>query len=110
MFQIDKVDINIHFHISVQQPTDTTEILSKLNAIETLVRQSMDEFRAALAAIDAETTRVADGIAALLERLANGGLTPAEEAEVKAGLDAHLNRLRGIAVDPENPIPPEVPV
>lgn len=84
--------------------------MTRLAALEDLVRRSMEEFTALLEQIDTETTRIADGIAALLERLNQGGLTPEQEATVKAGIDAHLVRLRGIAVDPQNPIPPEEPV
>lgn len=71
------------------------------------IMATAQEFKATLAEIDAETTRIANAIQVLVDRITAGGMSGPEEAEVKAELTAHLDRLKGIASDPEQPIPPE---
>ena len=55
-----------------------------------------EQFDAVLAAIDAETTRIADYISALLGKLTAGGLTKAEEQEILNEATVKLDRLRAI--------------
>ncbi len=63
-------------------------------------------FKDLLAAIDAETTRIATKIEDLLAQLqAGGGMTSAEETEALAGLQTVADHLKTIGVDPANPVP-----
>jgi len=66
---------------------------------------STQQFKDAMAEIDAETTRIATKITELLEKLASGGMTAAEEAEAFAAIRAHAERLKLIGHDPTNPVP-----
>jgi len=63
-----------------------------------------------LAAFDAETTRIATKIQALLDQIAAGGMTAEEETAVQADLQAQVDRLKAIGTDPTEPIPPVPPV
>ncbi len=58
-----------------------------------------------IAAFDAETTRIANKIQELLDKIAAGGMSAAEEAETQAGIQAQVDRLRTIGADQANPIP-----
>lgn len=62
-------------------------------------------YDALVAAIDVETTRIAGVLQALKDQLAEGGMSATEEAEVLASLQAQVDRLKGIGVDPAEPIP-----
>lgn len=65
------------------------------------------DFDALLAAVDAETTRIANKIQELIDRLGQGGLTVEEEAAVLTELSAASARLRTIGADPADPVPVE---
>lgn len=69
--------------------------------------KTAEEFRTAIKAIDTETTRIADKIDELMERLDAGGLTTEEEEEIHAELSGVTERLRAIGHDPNDPVPPE---
>lgn len=76
-------------------------VLGRLTALEA----RMEAFDAALGRIDAATTAVAEEIRELKDQIAAGGLTPEQEADVLARLEAAAARLEGIGADPENPVP-----
>lgn len=59
--------------------------------------QNVQDFRDLLAAADAETNRIADRIAELMATV-HSGLTDAEADEIKAGLTAEVEKLRGVGV------------
>lgn len=82
-------------------------------ALDTL-QQKADKLMASLqnvkdlaAAIDVETTRIANKIDELVAKLAAGGMTEEEEAEALSLLTAQADRLKTIGHDPQNPIPPQ---
>lgn len=64
------------------------------------------QFQAALAAVDAETTRIAAKIDALIAELNADALDSAQEEAAFAGLQAAADRLRLVGVDVANPVPP----
>lgn len=96
------------------------EFLNSLLRIETAldrIQQKLEtamatltSFKDLLAAVDAETNRIAAKIQSLVDQLAAGGMTEAEEAEALSGLTAVADRLKTIGADPANPIPVEPPV
>jgi nitrogen-specific signal transduction histidine kinase len=63
---------------------------------------------ALLAEMDQVTTDIADRMQELMDQLDNYP-TPAEEAEIRSKTQALLDRLRQIAHDPDQPVPPEEP-
>lgn len=67
---------------------------------------TLQNFKDLLAAIDAETDRLAKKIADLVAQLTAGGMTEAQETQALAGLTAVADRLKTIGADPTNPIPP----
>ncbi len=67
------------------------------------------DFLDLLAAMDAETTRIATKLDELLAKLQAGGMSEAEEAEVFAAANALSDRLKTIGTDPVTPIPPTEP-
>ncbi len=78
------------------------------------VMAQLQEFKDALAAVDAETTRIGDYILQLLEQQQRTDLTADQEAEVLASLTAAANRLKAVGTSVEEPVPteplPEPPV
>ncbi len=84
----------------------------ELDNIQTKLENTMatlQNFKDLLDAIDTETTRIAAKIDELVAKLAAGGMTEAEEAEVLAGLSAVSDHLKTIGADPVNPIPTPEP-
>lgn len=67
--------------------------------------KNAEEFSAAIAAIDAETTRIADKLEELFDRITEGGMTAEEEDATYAELGGLLTRMRSIGHDPVNPVP-----
>jgi len=63
------------------------------------------EFIEGLAEINAATNEVAAAMEAEREKTKTA-MTPQEVADHKAALTSLANRLRGIAADPNNPVPP----
>lgn len=74
--------------------------LTTLNERMRELMATVEEMRATIADIDVETTRVADEIAELVARIEAGGMSAAEEAQVKADLDAQLAKLRAVGHTP----------
>lgn len=88
------------------------ELLAKIIArtnhlaerLEILMSVAQD-IKKALAALDAETTLVANNIAALAAQIHNG-MTDAEVADINASFTLLSDRLKALAVDPAAPVPP----
>ena len=66
---------------------------------EKTMAQNVQDFRDLLAAADAETNRIADRIAELMGTV-HSGLTDAEAEEIKAGLQAEVEKLKGVGQVP----------
>lgn len=64
------------------------------------------QFDAVLAEIDTETTRIATRVQELLDQIKGGGMSETDEDAAFAEATRLVGRLKGIAVDPENPVPP----
>ncbi len=86
-------------------------ILQQLVELKETLTDMDARFTALFAAIDAETTRIAVAFEALLAKLQQGGMTKDEEDAAFAAGSALVERMKSIAVDPENPVPdPTIPV
>ncbi len=83
-------------------------IESQLVALDQKVDQLMSaaaDISKVLNDIDTATNDVAAKIQALLDRLAAGSLTPAELENILAMGAVEVARLKGLAADPNNPVP-----
>ncbi len=80
-------------------------VLKKEGDIVALV----DDLKAGIAALDTETTAIGVRIDALLAQLANSSISDADKADVLASLAAEAARLKVLATDPNNPVPPPTP-
>lgn len=79
--------------------------LLRQHQMEIRIMATLTTFAELLAAIDAETTRIGVKIQTLIDQLAAGGLSAEDEATVLAGLGAAADKLKGIGVDPADPVP-----
>lgn len=85
-----------------------TDLAKTKRELERTQKQMADlsiEFTEALAAIDAETTRIAEAVEALEGQITGQGMSEAKEAELLAVTKSLATRLRGIAANPEAPVP-----
>lgn len=92
-------NLTLHVHVD---GGGSSEVHSKLNALLAQGKQLMaltQETRDLLTAIDTETTRIADEMANIVSEAE-------DEGEIAGLLQPHLDRLRGIAHNPAQPIPP----
>ncbi len=80
--------------------------LDRIQQKQEKIMANLQTFKDLLAAVDEETTRIADKIEALVAQLESGSLSEAEEAEVLVGLQAQVDRLKTIGHDPADPVPP----
>ncbi len=80
--------------------------LDRIQQKQEKIMANLQTFKDLLAAVDEETTRIADKIEALVAQLESGSLSEAEEAEVLAGLQSQVDRLKTIGHDPADPVPP----
>lgn len=96
------ININHHYHVG---KTSLETVLERLTQMEGRIMAKLEDFQAALAAVDAETTRIADYIQQLLAKLQTTGLSETEEAQVLADLNAATDRLRSVGTSVENPVP-----
>lgn len=87
----------------------TDKVLDHIQQKMETIMASLQNFKDLLAAVDAETNRIAAKIQSLVDGLSGGGMTDAEEAEALAGLSAVADRLKTIGADPSNPVPPVPP-
>jgi len=70
---------------------------------------TLAQFEAALAAVDAETTRIATVIEALIAQLNSDSLDAAQEEAIFANLRAAADRLKTVGASVETPVPPVEP-
>ena len=83
------------------------KVIQKLNRIERMLEVLLavsNEIKDLVAKIDAATNDVAARIDRLSGQIHNS-MTDAEVNEVKAGLQAEIDRLTGLGKDPANPVP-----
>lgn len=98
--------IDIFLHERDKPNSDSNkEVLDAIAELRSIVMGMKEDFDAVLASIDAETTRIADFIAALLEQQNRTDLTAVQEAELKTAMDAALLRLKSVG-NPATPVPP----
>jgi len=91
-------------------------IVEKLESISVIVfdtrekvvklMTTTEDLLAAMADVELETTRIADALV-LLQAEKEAAVSPDDAAIVQGKIDAHLERLRGMAKDPMHPVPPE---
>ena len=67
------------------------------------------DLNAKMTALDEATDEIAADLEALRNQVA-GGVTPADAEALVATLDMKIARLKELAKDPENPVPPVEPV
>lgn len=98
-----------------QIPPELTQSLGRIELQLTALREGQDalmtkadDLLAALAEANTTTNDIADDITALLAKLADGGLTPAEADMVKEQIAALNGRLKSVAAQyPPAEIPTE---
>lgn len=66
------------------------------------------ELQQTLADLDQATNETATTVQGLRNQI-KAQMTPAEVQQVQTGLDGVVQRLRGLAQDPDNPVPPPTP-
>jgi len=98
------------FHRLIKQLLLTEKVLDRIQQKMEQAMATLQNFKDLLAAVDAETNRLAARIAELVAQIGGGGLTEAEEEEALAGLTAVAERLKTIGASSTEPIPPEPPV
>ncbi len=90
----------------IDQLIETNRLLDEYQGKVEKAMATSKDFLDLLAAMDAETTRIATKLDELLAKLQAGGMTDAEEAAVFAAATALSDRLKVIGTDPATPIPP----
>jgi len=75
--------------------------------MEKLMTTSLQDFKDAFARVDTATTAIAARLKALSDGLA--GMTPAEEEEAQAQLNALAATLEAMAANPDDPVPVDLP-
>lgn len=101
--------IDIYHHHSDDGNNDVLNLLRAIYAQGEKIMALVDDLKAGIAELDAETTNVATRIDALIAKLTAESLTPEQKAEVLASLGAETARLKTLAADPVVVVPP-VPV
>ena len=89
--------------INLNVKSDQSEVLALLRQIlakENQIMGAVDDLKAILVRVDTATTNIAADITAIKAKIGTG-MTDAEVADVKAGLEAAASRLE--ALDAENP-------
>ncbi len=81
------------------------EIVKALHRIGDYLMALSQDLKDLTKAIDDATNKVAARIDALAAKISNS-MTDAEVAEVKAGLQAEVDKLTALGQDPDNPVPP----
>jgi hypothetical protein len=71
------------------------------------IMATLADFESLLAAMAAETDRIAAKIQELINLISAGGLTAEQEEQVLSGLTSARDRLASLGLDPEDPIPPD---
>ena len=113
------VDAQIHIHVHDDHKDRPSEVLKKLGELATVVQQlqrglskmaTKQDFNELVTAVNTATNNIATRIAALEAKIASGGLTAEEEANVLAELGSVRTTLEALGADPNNPVPdPENP-
>lgn len=101
--------IDIYHHQCDDGNDEVLKLLRAILAQGEKIMALVDELKAGIAELDAETTNVATRIDALIAKLTSESLTPEQKAEVLASLGAETARLKTLAADPVVVVPP-VPV
>lgn len=100
-------DIHIHHRADEKK---LCEILKTVRVIEHKINNIMatlQDYKNEFARINTATTNIADDIRRLIEKIAAGGMTDAEEAEALTELRAIADQVEAIAsTTPEDPVPP----
>jgi uncharacterized coiled-coil DUF342 family protein len=104
-----RIDVHHHFHDDPAHATILQKILSKVEQVYqqgVKVLAKVDELKAELVAANETTNEIADDVTDLLNKLAAGGLSPAEADEVKAQIVALNEKLKGVAAQhtPGSPV------
>lgn len=92
------VDLRAEFEAVQTTQVQTQEIIMAV----------ADDLKAAIAALDVETTKIGETIALLASKITNS-MSDADVTAIKTALVAHSDRLKLLAVDPTAPVPPEPP-
>jgi hypothetical protein len=112
-----KVDAVIHIHVRDDHDDRPSEVLRKLGDLVTSVQQlqrkvstmaTKADFDGLVVAVNTATNNIATRIAALEAKIAAGGLTGEEEANVLQELGNVRATLEALGADPANPVPPPV--
>jgi hypothetical protein len=90
------------------------EVMGKLDQIltrEKMIMATLAEFQAGFQRMDQATSQIAARLKRLSDQISAGGMTPDEEAQAVAQLNAAASALEAMGKEPENPVPvePEVP-
>jgi hypothetical protein len=111
-----RIDAEIHIHVHGDRDDRSSEVLRKLGDLVTLYQQLLRkvstmatkaDFDALVVAVNTATNNIAARIAALEAKIAAGGLTGEEEANVLAELGSVRTALEALGADPDNPVPPQ---
>jgi ABC-type transporter Mla subunit MlaD len=111
-----KIDAEIHIHVHGDRDDRPSEVLRKLGDLVTLVQQlqrkvstmaTKADFDGLVVAVNTATNNIAARIAALEAKIAAGGLTADEEANVLSELGSVRTALEALGADPNNPVPPQ---
>lgn len=105
-----RLDIHIHacdeeeLHARLRSlEVKISQLISKQEIFMASTKQDFDSLREAM---DNETNRLAAKMQELIDKVATGGMTEAEEADVLAQFTAVKDRLASLGADPAEPIPP----
>jgi hypothetical protein len=110
------VDAQIHIHVHDDHKDRPSEVLKKLGELVTVVQQlqrglsrmaTKADFDGLVVAVNTATNNIATRIAALEAKIASGGLTAEEEANVLSELGSVRTALEALGADPNNPVPPQ---
>lgn len=102
------LNVTLHLEIPATAFQTLSEILTLCQSTQQELKKLMIDAQQLLdgiKAIDAETTRLADSFAAQAALLADRNITEAQAKTILDGMNADLDRMRGIGVDPANPVP-----
>lgn len=104
-----KIEIHVHNHNRNEECE--SQVLHELRDLRREIMAKLEDFEAALKAVDDETTRIGNLIQELTEQLNRTDLTAEQEAEILAKLSAAGERLKGVGTSVEEPVPPpDIPV
>ena len=106
VLNIDKLEI--HTHLDDAKLDEVLTLTRKIFKQGEKMAISVAELKADLAEANATTNEIADDVTALLAKIVEGGLTPAETQEVKDEITALNARLKGVAAQyPVATTPPD---